>query len=266
MTRRDDAVSAGRLLQWALRPKALPYNEPEYRELIRRYEDDSDFRALTQGLAEGLGLIVLMANDRGLFLGSEDESVFALMPSEFRSGVAGDDRLLDGLIQLALAATIFPRQRDLEDDVLEARPPVTVPDVDATLRELVEVLKHKYASEPGAEADREDQGLWEAWRVYDSRPTIRQTANGRAAPNSMHRLIHVHMERLVELGCCTADRQHDPIRYRPTLRYQVLVQQLAATRLYRCVQDAMEATSQQADQPAHLRNGAVSSAQGRQNA
>ena len=241
----DDALPAGRLIQWGLRPKALPFNEPEYQELLRLYEDRSDFRALVQGCAEGLGLVVLMANDRGLFLGTKDDSVFAHTPSGFRTGqVSGDDRLLDGLVELGIAATVFPRQRDLEDDVLEARPPVTVTDVDATIRELVEALKQQHTSEPGPEADRIDQGLWEAWQVYESRPQLRHTKRGRTSSLSAHGLIEHHLERLAESGCFTADRQHKPARYRPTLRYQVLVQELAATRLYEKVQEAVKERDQ----------------------
>lgn len=239
-TPHDDALQAGRLIQWGLRPKALPFNEPEYRELLRQYEDRSDFRALVQGCAEGLGLAVLAANERGLFLGTKDDSVFTQLPSSFRTGqVSGDDRLLDGLVELGIAATIFPRQRDLEDDILEARPPVTVADVDATIRELVDVLKQQHALEPKSDADRIDQGLWEAWQVYESRPQARRTRAGRISSHSAHGLIELHLARLVELGCFTVDRQDTLARYRPTLRYQVLIQELAATRLYQRVQEAM---------------------------
>ncbi len=237
---RDDAVRAGRLIQFALQPKATPFDEPEYRELLREYEDRSDYRSLVQAVSEGLGLAVLLVNERGLFLGTHEDSVFAQSPSAFRSGqVSGDDRLLDGLVELAIAATLFPRQRDLDDDVLEARPPITIADIDGTLRELVEALKQQQPEEPDAEADRLDQGLWEAWRVFESRPSYRKTNTGRPSANSTYRIIEQHLDRLSELGCFVADRLRDPVRYRPTLRYQVLVQELAATKLYSRVTAAM---------------------------
>lgn len=238
---REEAARAGRLIQFALQPKAMPFDEPEYRDLLRQYEDRADFRSLVQGMAEGLGLTILLASERGLFLGPRDDSVFAQTPSEFRGPqVSGDDRLLDGLIELAIAATLFPRQRDLEDDVLAARPPVTIADVDGTLRELVEAIKQQQPTEPDADADRLDQGLWEAWQVYESRPSHRRTGTGRASSNSTFRIIEQHLDRLCELGCFTAERQGEPVRYRPTLRYQVLVQELAATHLYRRVQEALQ--------------------------
>ena len=72
MTTNDDrdGYFAGRLIQWGLRPKAIPFNEQEYRELIDRYIDRPAFRALVRETAEGLGLVVLGASDRGVFLGT----------------------------------------------------------------------------------------------------------------------------------------------------------------------------------------------------
>jgi hypothetical protein len=240
MSSREDAVYAGRLIQFALQPKAMPFDNHEYRELLREYEDRADFRSLVQAVAEGLGLAVLLVNERGMFLGTDHDSVFSQSPSAFRSGqVSGDDRLLDGLVELAIAATLFPRQRDLDDDVLEARPPITIADIDGSLRELVEALKQQLPEEPDTDADRLDQGLWEAWRVYESRPSYRKTGSGRPSANSTYRIIEQHLDRLCELGCFVAERHRDPIRYRPTLRYQVLVQELAATKLYRRVTEAM---------------------------
>ena len=72
-------------------------------------------------LASGLGLLVLDAGDHGIVLGPAGESAFAFRPAEFRPSATADDRLLDGLAQLAIAATIFPASRDLEDEATRAR-------------------------------------------------------------------------------------------------------------------------------------------------
>ena len=65
-------------------------------------------------------------------------------------------------------------------------PPLTITDVDSTLRELVEALKQQQPNEPDADADRVDQGLWEAWQVTSpDRPTGEQ---GRDVPRQIPRL------------------------------------------------------------------------------
>jgi len=228
-----DGHRAGRLIQWALRPQAIPFNEPEYRELINRYLERQEFRSLVREVVDGLGMTVLDVTDRGVFLGTEDDSVFALKPSSFRAGqTSADDRLLDGLVQVAIAAAIYPKQRDLDEEVTDARSPVTVEDVDRVLREMYEGHKRAASAEADPESSDVEQGLVEAWRVYESRPSVGMTPQGRRSAHSTQGLIEKHLEQLVEYGCFTANRQAKGVAYRPTLRYQVLVRELAATKLY----------------------------------
>jgi hypothetical protein len=232
---------AGRLIQWGLRPRVIPFNEPEYRDLIDRFIDRPAFRALVREFAEGLGLSVLEVNDRGVFLGTQQDSVFAQKPSDFRGGrSSGDDRLLDGLVQIAIAATIYPRQQDLDEDTLEAKPPITCQEVDEGLRKLCAEFKQRVAENPDAMTDELEQGFQEAWRVYDSRPAVRTTSQGNLTLNSTQGLIRRHLVELVTHGCFVVSGQEPNEAFRPTLRYQVLVKQLASTTLYRKLQALLE--------------------------
>lgn len=251
MPENDDAYRAGRLIQWALNVKAIPFNEPDYRELLDRYIDDSGFRASVRRFADGLGLTLLEANDRGLFLGTQDGSVFSQRPSEFRgSRTSAEDRLLDGLIQVAIAATIYPRQQDLDEDSLEAKRPVTVAEVDETLRSLCAEQKRRSAENPDVTSDEIDQGLQEAWRVYESRPGIKMTSKGNLSPTSTQSLIRRHLQLLVNHGCFVLSGKGNTELYRPTLRYQIQVKELAATRLYLRVQLLLADGSDASDVPA----------------
>lgn len=239
-----DAFFAGRLIQWGLRPKAIPFNEPEYRELIDRYIDRPAFRALVRETADGLGLVILDVSDRGIFLGTQDNSVFAIKPSDFRGGRStADDRLLDGLVQIAIAATVFPRQQDLDEDTLEAKPPITCHEVDEVLRKLCTEFKQRAADDPDAASDDMHRGLQEAWRVYESRPAVRTTTQGSLAINSTQGLIRRHLYQLEDHGCFVASGQEPHESFRPTLRYQILVRQLASTALYRRLQSLLDGTS-----------------------
>ena len=92
---KNDAYRAGRLIQWGLRTRARPVQEPEYLELIRQYFDSSEFRTAVRHTADGLGLKILDATEHGLFLSPIPDSVFALKPADFRPGHSSvDDRLL----------------------------------------------------------------------------------------------------------------------------------------------------------------------------
>lgn len=238
----DDAYRIGRLLQWGLRTRARPAQEPEYAELIEDYLNRAELRAATRETARGLGLLILDASEHGLVLAPEHESVFALTPANFRSHTTADDRLLDGLVQVAIATTVFPRARDLEEDPDVARPPVTVDEVEDQLRQLCVRLGEEAKSRPDPESSDEATGLYEAWRVYQRRLAILETKDERRARRSTRRIIEHNLERLREFGCFTptrATRQLDDFgpggnrsAWQPTRRYQVLIQELAASRLF----------------------------------
>jgi len=188
-----------------------------------------------------LGLVILAVNDRGLFLGAEEHSVFAQRPSDFRGGRAtADDRLLDGLVQVAIAATIYPRQQDLDEDALEAKPPITCHEVDGMLRRICAEYKQRVADSPDAASDDLARGFQEAWRVYEARPAARTTSQGNLAQNSTQGLIRKHLQQLVDQGCFLVSGQEPQESFRPTLRYQIQVKQLAATALYRQLQALLE--------------------------
>ncbi|MDD5708766.1 MAG: hypothetical protein PHR35_22860 [Kiritimatiellae bacterium] len=123
--RENQTYLAGRLMQWALRVRARPTQDAEYSSLISRYLDNSEFRDTVRQLADGLGVTILDVGELGMIVGPQSDSVFAMPASGFHPtrGTA-EERLLDGLIQVAIAATIFPRARDLSEDASYARPAV----------------------------------------------------------------------------------------------------------------------------------------------
>lgn len=241
-TARDPVWHAGRLVQWGLRPLARPAQEAEYRDLVERYFDHGAFRATVRELADGLGLHVLDVSEHGVVLAPMDDSIFALKPADFRPGSSKvEDRLLDGLAQIAIAATVFPRARDLDEDPDIVRSPVTVDEVETQLRLLCERLSEEARSAPDPSADDERRGLIEAWRVYMQRLDTMETRDSRKAMRATRRIIEYALDRLREFGCFTQVRQGAETAWQPTRRYQVMVQQLAGTTLFQLVRDALDA-------------------------
>jgi hypothetical protein len=235
MTSRRDSVShGGRLIQWGLRPLARPAQEAEYRELVERYFDDTTFRTTVRELANGLGLHVLDVSEHGVVLAPQEGSIFQLRPAEFRPGSSKvDHRLLDGLAQVAIAATVFPRARDLDEDPDIARPAVTVDEVESQLRHLCERLSDEARGEPDPDASDERRGLIEAWRVYQQRLDTLETRDSRKAMRATRRIIEYSLDRLREFGCFTHVLQG--------VGCQVTVQQLAGTELFQLVREALGA-------------------------
>jgi len=236
----DEAFNAARLVQWGLRPLARPVQEPEYRQLISAYHDDSSFRAAVHGVAEGLGLSVLDVSDHGIVLGADDDSAFALRPADFRPGQqSADMRLLDGLVQVAIATTVFPRARDLDEDPDLARPPVTVAEIEEQLRRICEQLEQQVRREGDPMASDERRGLTEAWRVYLRHLAIVETKDNRQAVRSTRRIVEYALTRLHDFGCFVQVSGTGDAAWQPTRRYQVMVQRFAASYLYELVQEAL---------------------------
>ena len=236
-----DAYWAGRLIQWGLRVKERPALQLEYKELVDRFQDRADFRQLVKQVAEGLGLRVLDWGEHGLALAPAADSPFALKGASFRSGRSdADERLLDGLVQVAIAATLFPTPNELDEDAVVARPPVSVEEVDETLRRICDRLAEQAKGHPDLSVAEVSDGVYEAWRVYHDRVSVQETRDNRAGPRTTHRIIERNLSRLVELGCFIQPRG-ETMTFQATWHYHVLVKELAASALYQSIQAIVDA-------------------------
>ena len=229
---------AARLIQFGLRPRTRPVQEPEYHQLVTRFLDHAEFRGIVKEMATGLGMTVLDASELGLVLGPTEDSVFSVHPASVLKRQTPDDRLLDGLVQVAIAATVFPRAQDLEDTSTSARPPVTVDEVEESVRALCQRLDEEAKGRPDPTFDEGTTGLYEAWRVYNGRSAARETPARRQAARTTRRIIETNLELLHEWGCF--NRTETDGAYQSTWRYQVLVKELAATATHERVRKLLK--------------------------
>lgn len=236
----DHAHDVGRLIHYGLQPRARPSGNEEYRQLVTKFQREAAFEHAVRETARGLGLIILNADAHGLILAPTADSPFGTKPSEFRPGARGDTRIVDGLVQVAIAATVFPRRETLEEENVLARAPTTVDEIESTLRQVCTRLADEARSRNDPSTTEEEGGLIAAWRVYDRTLAARDTGDGRAAQNATRRIIETHLDKLVEQDCFLKDEKIDPVEYQPTWRYQVLVKELAATSVFEHAQRLVE--------------------------
>jgi len=239
----NELYIAGRLIQWALRPHARPTAESEYRELLDRYLEQLQFRDAVRAIASGLGLQVIDANLLGVVLVPTEDSIFAAKSSDYRPAANAEERLIDGLIQVAIIATIYPRAHDLEEDSAIARPPITVEDVEETLRNICDRLEDASRGLPDTVANDRATGLYEAWRVYREKASAKTTDNARVSPATTRRAIERSLEFLQQQGCFTHSSHGSREEYRPTWRYQVMIQEWSATHIYNIVRSQLDSSS-----------------------
>jgi hypothetical protein len=154
-----DLADVGVLIGCALRPKMRPGADSDYRTLLGRYRADVEFRNAVDSVLDGLDAQVLSDSDLGLVLGVRRESVFAYHVSDLPNVNGVSERLLVGLVSVAVAAYAFPTPADFDDDRVRW---VSVDEVERFVRDMCDRLKRT-----PEQASREEESFEEAWRTYD---------------------------------------------------------------------------------------------------
>ncbi|MFF7986926.1 hypothetical protein ACFZDK_48960 [Streptomyces sp. NPDC007901] len=183
----DDTEAAARLIGYGFRPKHTPARDDSYQALIRRYQEDPDFACLVKRCAAGMGLQVVGVSARsGMVHAALPGSVFETKMDQFARQVRmrehrETERVLYGIIHLAIAALAFPRREDLGDDGYVGR--VAASEVTQYVRSVCDLLSERATAadeeeDPPADAPELDR----AWRVYLKRPEVAPTRTGRSGP------------------------------------------------------------------------------------
>jgi hypothetical protein len=191
----NSAFEAGRLLGFALRCQN-PLTSKDYSELLRRYDEDTVLRMVIDNLCDGLGLRILYVGVHGLTLTATDGSPFRLTAENYRSGMSSEERILQGLIQVAVAAYSFPRAETLaqDDDILPA--PVTARKLAEYLREFAEAEQRKVTDCP----DHIEAEERKAWREVLAQALTKETSARRESPKSLTGMCRYALEFLTAQG------------------------------------------------------------------
>jgi hypothetical protein len=232
--RTDDAADAAQLLSYGLQPRLRPAGTAGYAELVSRYQADVGFRDLVGAVADGLGVTVLdVSAASGVVLAAVPGSPFELRLGDYRANLSADDRLLHGLVHVGIAAYAFPTPASLaDDDVRQA----SVNAVESFLRSACERLRDR-AGPDGVADDRSE--FEQAWRLYLRRQPTRDTADGRVGASTTVGIVKYACERLVTAGMATRVSDRDGGTYRLLSRYRIGVRELAATRTYHVLMQAL---------------------------
>jgi hypothetical protein len=224
---------AGRLIALGLMPKRRPSNDEEYARLVRRFLDEPDFENALRAIAAGLGLEVLDVSEFGIVLGAGADSPFGLTVADYRSNMSKEERLLHGLVQVGLAAYLYPRAEDLESDA-EVRQ-VSVNDLDDYLRDQCEALRQKKPESADAPVDQPE--LERALQIYLRWPSTKKTADGRRAAKTTQGIIAHALTRLEQQGLLRHVGDQGGDTYQALRRYRVQVRELAAHQALRALRN-----------------------------
>jgi len=221
-------IEVGRLIAFGLQPRLRPPRHEGYGELLRRYRGDTRFRELVEGVAEGLGLVVLDAGDFGLVLAAAEGSVFAWNLDNYRRDMSVDDRLLHGLVHLGIAAFCYPTAESLDPEEERVSRRASAAAIERDLRDTCQRIEERLGAEDIPEAAPE---LERALALYLAQAPTKET-KVRARKTTLA-MIQFALERLTEQGLLTKMSDADGGTYLTLARYQVQVRELAAYEGFR---------------------------------
>jgi hypothetical protein len=224
------ASDAARLVSFALRPKvALGSPDSDYYRLWHEYRVNEEFRDVVEAVVDGLGLVTLGVTEQGLLVAPSDDSPFQFRLSDLQKGLAPDRRLLIGVAHLGIAAAAYPREADLEGDIVVRR---SATQIESLLRTAVEAFAD------GADDDEADD-LTTAWRVFRSTPAVRRKDRGSGfRADCTMGVITNAFDWLVEQGM--ARRAGDGV-WQLLDRYRVQVRELAGHTAFETLRGLAEA-------------------------
>jgi len=221
-TEPEQIRDAARLIAFALEPERRPTSDAEYGRLVRLWQDEPQFERIVREMASGLGLRIIDVSDFGATIGAHPDSPFGLTVADYRQNLTSDERLIHGLVQVGLAAYLYPRAEDLESEA-EIRT-ASVLELEAFLRETSEQLA---AQNRDADTPADASELERAWRAYLRWPSTRETSDARRAAKTTTGVVAHALARLGELGLMRRVSDENGGTYQALRRYRVQVRELA---------------------------------------
>ena len=180
MTVATEAGKAAELICFALQPKIARGSDERYEALWSDYRTDENFRDVVDAVANGLGLVVIDATDQGLIVAPMDKSPFSFRLVDYQRGLDAKRRMLIGLVHLGIAAVSYPKEVDLEDDIVIRR---SVEQVERFLRDACARLAQNDDRDPEAGEEADERAAWRAFAAMPS--SVRMKKGGYAADCTM---------------------------------------------------------------------------------
>lgn len=227
------AHDAGKLIAYALRPRQTPWTSPEYAGLLQRYETDSQFRSIVDGVTEGLGMRIVDATRNGFFLTATEGSPFRLAADDYKQNMSAQERVLHGVIQVAIAAFSFPKADVLDQDDTVAPAHITP----VKLAEYIRKFAEASATHSPAEVQGDDSAERRAWRDALARAMTMETSGGKESTRSLTGMCRHALDFLESQGLMRVVDEDNAV-YQGTTAYRIRLKYHAAHELLTLMRSA----------------------------
>lgn len=213
----EDVRHAAELVSFGLRHGSRPTDGNPYGLLLHRYRTEAAFRDTVDVLASGFGLSVLGTPPRtGIVVTTQPGSVFAIRATDLRgTTMSPDDKLVAGLITLAIAAYAFPHARDLDSTDVKI---IEVVALDTFIRSAI----RRVTATTGD--DGNDAQARRAADVYDGMPGFlpKPTQSGPSRKSTQGAIVEV-FGWLVDRGAARSAPTMGATTYQLTDRFRLMV-------------------------------------------
>lgn len=207
-----DVKAAAELITFGLARRVRPVEGSEYRGLLDRYRAELRFKDLVDTMAEGLGLEVLGTPRAGIVLVPDPGGPFATRLGDLRT-MDQDERLVFGLILIAIAAYAYPNEVDFDDPETKL---IDVIRIDEFLRAAIEGVHLSSEDDPDGRARA-------AAEIYADLPSFVPTQTGRRARGCTLRAVEEVCGWLVGQGAAREATTLGPDTFHLTDRFRLLV-------------------------------------------
>lgn len=224
----DMATAVGQLIGFSLQPKLAAARNEEYRELVARYRNDSEFQDAVVGTLSGMGLEVLTSHPlQGLVLAaSAHGSPFRFRLGDFSANMKTEDRHRYALVFLAIAAASYPRAEALDDENGPLQQ-VSVSEVVRLLNQLAARVAEDRAAEHDDDPLKDKPLSRRLYQAVQSWPDTTQTKDDRHNSRLKSGMVSRALRWLAENGCADEVDTHARL-YRMRGRFRVLVKDATA--------------------------------------
>ena len=231
------AQEAGELLRYAMDPNDSPFQNKRYSSLMTQLYTSERFKEVFENLAVGLQINILGYSQHGVFIAGRDRSPFAFKLEDYKGSMKAEERVIHGLLMLAIAAFCFPTIEvlDQDDDIL--RPRFTVDQVVEFVQGLCKVCKANTPGDP--EAGQQD--LLSVWHAILLLPTSKPTPRGgdKQSTVSLAGMLQYALDRLADYGMMRFIEKGEKNWgvYQPNPAYRIQVKKLAGNQTFRLIQE-----------------------------
>ncbi len=203
-----DVRAAAELINFGLSRRNRPVEGSEYRTLLDRYRAELRFKDVVDTMAEGLGLEVLGTPRAGIVLVPDPGGPFATRLGDLRA-MTEDERLVFGLVLVAIAAFAYPNDVDFDDPEAKL---IDIPRIDEFLRAAIAAVELPHGDRSRVAAE-----------IYADLPSFVPTNTGRRARGCTLRAVEEVCGWLVAQGAAREATALGPDTFRLTDHFRLLV-------------------------------------------